>query len=80
MLTRTRIRRLPWKGNAAEDILGGTLDRANEILARELDDDEAWKAEKLIHKLCFGEIIGDEQRGAWQALRRQWEKPNGAAG
>ena len=78
MKTSDKIRALPWKGNARDDVIapdplaalsGGsksTLDIANEMIEREPDNDEAWEAEKALNWCCFGERVGDDQRKEWE--------------
>jgi hypothetical protein len=71
MKTADKIRALPWKGNAGDDLItrGGvksTYDIANDLILHEPDNDEAWEAEKALNWCCFGEEIGDESRREWE--------------
>ena len=81
MTTADKIRALPWKGNARDDLIapdplaalsGGsksTYDIASEMIANEPDADAAWEAEKALNWCCFGEEIDDGHREAWEAGR-----------
>lgn len=77
MKTSDKIRALPWKGNARDDLIKpdplnlrskSTLDIANELIERETDADEAWEAEKALNWCCFGELVDDGQREEWERM------------
>jgi len=66
-----KIRRMPWKGNAADDMTGPSslCNIASDLIEREPDNDEAWEAEKALLLYCFGIEESDEHRAAWEAER-----------
>jgi hypothetical protein len=77
--TADKIRALPWKGNAWDDIIKGcslepSLDnslsgQADRLIANEPDPNEAWEAEKAAHLCMMGIELGDEGKEEWLANR-----------